>query len=194
MKNNYIGQGWLILLLAGLFGAALSGVQVGLSGRIEANKKADTMSQIPLLVPGAIKGEAMQHGDLLVYRATDESGTLAGWVIAASGQGFADKIEALIGVNADASKITGLYILSQNETPGLGNKIVDSVADSYRAQFDGKSAAGPLVVAKSGATTDNNKIDAITGATISSQSCVDIVNKAVAAFKSELARKQGGAL
>jgi electron transport complex protein RnfG len=189
MKNNYIADGWLILLLAAFFGAALAGVQLGLSGRIEANKTADTMTQIPNLVPGAATGVSTHFGDLLVYQAEDKDGKQLGWVIQAAGQGFADKIEVLIGANLDASEITGLYVLSQNETPGLGNKIVDSGASSYRAQFDGKSTAAPLTVTKNGdGSKDNEKIDAITGATISSESVVDIVNRAIEAFKTELAQ------
>ncbi|MDD4737325.1 MAG: FMN-binding protein [Kiritimatiellae bacterium] len=191
MKNNYIKQGWLILFLAVLFGVALAGVQRGLDGRIQANKKADTMSQLPNLTPGAVSGELGQYGDLMAYKTVNKAGEQVGWVLQASGQGFADKIEVLIGLNTDASDLTGLYVLFQNETPGLGNKIVASGPDSYRAQFSGKSTKEPLVVTKNGdASPDNNKIDAITGATISSQSTVDIVNSAVHKFKVALAGQE----
>ena len=191
MKNNYIKQGWLILFLAVLFGSALAAVQKGLEGRIQENKKADTMSQIPNLTPGAVQGELGQYGDLLAYKTVDQQGKQVGWVVLASGQGFADKIELLLGLNADASAITGLYILFQNETPGLGNKIVDSGAGSYRSQYVGKSTKEALIVTKNGdGALDNNKIDAITGATISSQSVADIVNNAVRKFKQELTRQQ----
>lgn len=191
MKNNYIKQGWLIVFLAVLFGASLAGVQRGLDGRIQDNKKADTMSQIPSLTPGAVQGELGQYGDLMAYKTVNAQGTQVGWVVMASGQGFADKIELLIGLNTDASAITGLYVLFQNETPGLGNRITESGAGSYRAQYIGKSTREPLTVTKNGdGSSDNNKIDAITGATISSQSVVDIVNNAVRKFKAELAGQQ----
>ncbi len=96
-----------------------------------------------------------------------------------------------MGVDAGVSQITGIYILAQNETPGLGNLITD--AEAFRDQFAGKSTMRRLVVAPRGsARPENEKIDSLTGATISSQSCVDIVNRAVAAFKTERARKQEG--
>ncbi len=214
MKNNYILQGWLILLLAVLFGAALAGVQIGLNDRIQANKNADTMTQIPNLVPGAKTGTIVPFGELRVYKADDEAGKQVGWVLQASGQGFADKIELLLGVSMDAGKITGLYILAQNETPGLGNRITfpgnvefakvqaetpaqqaayfkENGADkAFRVQFDSKSTLQPLVVTKNyDAAADNEKIDALTGATISSQSVVDIVNKTIEKFKAALANK-----
>ena len=208
MKNNYIVQGWLILVLAVLFGAALAGVQLGLSGRIEANKTADTMTQIPSLVPGSVSGDAEQLGDLLVYRTKDKQGKQTGWVVYTAGQGFADTIELLIGLNLDGSAFTGLYILAQNETPGLGNRITfpdntvysteqdaDAAArnaffakegqdKAFRLQFSGRSTQAPLTVTKANdGAPDNDKIDALTGATISSQSVVDIINKAVVQFK-----------
>ena len=189
--KTYIRDGWLILLLAVLFGAGLSGVQKGLSGKIQENKKADTMSQIPNLTPGAVRGDPMQYGELLVYKTWTAQNEQAGWVVAASGQGFADRIELLIGLNHDASIITGLYVLFQNETPGLGNKIVDEGEGTYRAQFVGKSALEPLTVTKNReAAVNNNKIDAVTGATISSDSVVDIVNRAVRSFRAQLAMQK----
>ncbi len=172
-----------------LFGSSLAAVQMGLSPRINKNKLADTMTEIPKLVPAATNGVAEHLGSLLVYKAECIDEKQVGWVVQAGGQGFADKIEVLIGLNMDASKITGLYVLSQNETPGLGNKIVDSGPGTYRAQFDGKSTATPLTVTKANdASLSNEKIDAITGATISSESVVDIVNKAVKTFKAERAK------
>jgi len=187
MKNNYIIQAWLVLLLATGFGAALAGVQYGLRDRIAANKLADTMSQIPLLVPGAKSGEPAEgFGELLVYKALGADGQLMGWVIRKGDQGFADIIELLIGVGPAGRDITGIYVLDQKETPGLGNKIIE---ESWRKQFEGKQTTPPLVVVKS-APTKEDDIEAVTGATISSEAVIGIVNKAVAQFKALL--QKGG--
>jgi electron transport complex protein RnfG len=178
MKNSYIGQAWLVLLLALCFGAGLAGVEAALKGRIQQNKLEDTLGQIPLLVPGAAKGEQQEAGEMTVYRAVSESGGLVGWVVKAGGQGFADKIELLVGLNPGATEITGLYVLDQKETPGLGNKIVEQ---DWRSQFVGKSAAAGLTVTKGTAT--GNEVEAVTGATISSDSVVGIINQAVRDFR-----------
>ena len=94
-KIKFVTDAWLVLLLALCFGAGLTGVQVALSAKIEANKLKETVGQIPALVPGAASGEKIQVGDRMVYRALDEDGDQVGWVVPAAGQGFADVIELI---------------------------------------------------------------------------------------------------
>ena len=45
-KANYLVQAWLVLVLAGGFGAALAGVHLALNDRIELNKRNETYDQI----------------------------------------------------------------------------------------------------------------------------------------------------
>jgi electron transport complex protein RnfG len=183
MKNNYLGQAWLVITLALCFGGALAGVESALSDRIKANKLAKTQSKIPELVPGAERGEPDDIGGLLVYRAVAQDKQV-GWVIPGSGPGFADRIELLIGLNVDAEVITGLAVLDQKETPGLGNKIE---GPEWREQFRGKKATESLNVSKGSIVA--NGILPISGATISSRSICAIVNRAVAEFREQLARE-----
>lgn len=183
MKSNYIAQAWLVLALAACFGGALAGVQVALSDRIDANKKAETRAQVPELVPGAASaGEARRVGELLAYPALDAAGRTVGWVVRARGQGFADVIELLIGFDADAARVTGMYVLDQKETPGLGNKISDR---DWRAQFAGKSAQTPFEIVKR-APRKPAEVEAVTGATISSDSVAAIVNKTMREFRNKI--------
>jgi electron transport complex protein RnfG len=97
-------------------------------------------------------------------------------VVKSSGSGYADKIELLVGLDADADTISGLFILDQKETPGLGNKVIET---GWRKQFIGKPVADALAVTKTGASKPI-EIDAVTGATISSDSVVQIINTALA--------------
>ena len=185
MKMDYLRQAWLVIVLSAGFGAALAGVQTSLQERIAANKLAETKTQIPVLVEGAETGKAEMIADRTVYRALAGEKQV-GWVIPAGGQGFADRIEVLVGLDKELARITGLYVLDQKETPGLGNKIID---ESWRAQFVGKPTAPPLVVVKSGASKPND-IDAVTGATISSEAVCDIVNRTVSEMSAELGTSQ----
>lgn len=183
MKNNYLTTAWLVLLLALFFGASLAGVQIALSPRIEANKLKETYKQLPKLVPEGKTSEGVKRiGDFSAYPVEDQAGQMAGWVVPGRGQGFADRIELLIGLDSGAGRITGLYVLDQKETPGLGNKIVEQ---KWRKQFAGKSASQRLEVVKS-APQEENDIQAVTGATISSDSVVAIVNKTVREFQKAL--------
>jgi len=195
-QGGHISQAWLVILLAVLYGGALAGVQTTLGPIIEKNKKDETLGKVPQLVKGAAVGETVEiqlagvDGSLqMVYRvcADDADKTHQGWVLPAGGKGFADRIEVLIGLNADASVITGLYVLDQKETPGLGDYITDQ--KRFLDQFSGRSADRPLTIAKGDPAGDGNQIRPLTGATISSKSVADIVNSAIANFQEPIRRE-----
>ena len=187
-KNSNLVQAWLVLLLAVCFGSALAAVQVKLSDTIAANKLNETLEQVPALIwgegkapesvqitPGAISvPKNGQTSSLTAYRVAQDN-KVAGWVVKADGQGYGDKLELLIGTDADVQKITGLFVLEQKETPGLGNRISEP---QWRGQFAGKSTNTPLEVVK-GQGQGPATIDAITGATISSRSVTNIVNTTI---------------
>jgi electron transport complex protein RnfG len=179
--GNYITQAWLVIVLALLYGGALAGVQLGLGPIIIENQLAETQDQIPALVQGAVKGEPISvvideatDKRVQVYRAVDAGGNVKGWVLPANGQGFADQIKVLIGLDAELTAITGLFVLEQKETPGLGDYIT---GEDFRNRFVGQSTGSPLEVVTS--DPGDQEIQALTGATISSQSVADIVNQAV---------------
>ncbi|MBN2474435.1 MAG: FMN-binding protein [Pirellulales bacterium] len=182
-KGGYVSQAWLVIVLALLYGGALAGVQTTLGPRIAENKKSETYDVIPHLVEGAARAKttertvtgAVDGKPHPVYRAVTGDGTLCGWALPATGLGFADRIDLLIGLCADASTITGIYVLEQKETPGLGNLIG---TDEFRGQFAGKRADEPIQVVTAGPVA-GNEIRALTGATISCDSVADIVNATV---------------
>lgn len=183
-KKNYIVDAWLVIFLALLYGVGLAAVQTTLGPRIVENQKNETYAQIPLLVPGSVSGEPVEvkpaGGDKIVtvYRALDDQGATAGWVIPGATQGFGDQILFLIGTDASVSKITGFFVLSQKETPGLGDFITH---DFFLKQFTGLSAAEPITVSKTQAS--GNAIKALTGATISSNSVAGGINSTLAQVK-----------
>jgi electron transport complex protein RnfG len=121
-----------------------------------------------------------------VYDARFKDGSMAGHVAKASGQGYADNIEVLLGLDAGANTITGLFILDQKETPGLGNRILEK---PWRDQFLNKPSNKHLLVVK-GKAEKAYEIDAISGATISSRSVTGIVNKTIADVKAQLVTPQ----
>ena len=200
MKNSYIGQAWLVLSLALVFGGLLAGVQAGLSGRIAANKRNETYDQIPALVTlrNLETGEVLVRADAdktveivtddgkVVYKVFSADDKHIGWVIKGAGSGFADRIELLIGLNAYASRILGMYVLDQKETPALGDKISKpDFQGRFRDKWtEDKGARAPLVAVRTATgAAPGNDILAVTGATVSSQSVCKIVNKAVDEFK-----------
>jgi electron transport complex protein RnfG len=96
-----------------------------------------------------------------------EDGEKAGYAFMASGSGYGGNIDILVGLDSGFG-IKGVSILSQTETPGVGNKITES---SFTDQFKGLSASDIALKSEGG------KIDAITGATISSRAVVDAIRE-----------------
>lgn len=208
LKNNYILQAWLVLVLAFCFGGALAGVHVTLSPTIEQNKLNETLQKIPELVLSESQKQQLESQNkslavkshsigvekpgkktfYSVYEARLPNGEAAGWVAKASGQGYADKIELLVGLDPDIRKITGIFVLDQKETPGLGNKIV---TEKWRSQFENTPLDTPLEVVKSG-KKHPTEIDAITGATISSRSVTNLINTTVKDIREPLLSMASG--
>ena len=204
IKNSNLGQAWLVLLLSIVFSVSLAAVHLNLSPVIEENKTRETMEKIPVLVSGEDSTANADSFDIskrilnidkngitksyTVYDALDKTGTVAGHVVKATGQGYADKIELLLGLDPDGKTITGLFILDQKETPGLGNKIVE---DAWRNQYVGKSSDSSLVVIK-GKSVNDNEIDSVSGATISSRAVTDIVNSTIADLKTKIMLPESG--
>lgn len=199
LKDLFIFQAWLVLLLASFFGAALAGIQLTLSPKIEANKLNETLEKVPELILGADAAKNFTDGSrqmdidrqfidaggkkYSVFQAKTD-GQTDGWVVKASGQGYADRIELLVGVDAKSETITGLFILDQKETPGLGNKIMEP---AWRNQFNNKSTQQQMTAVKTKAAAPN-EINAITGATISSKAVCDIVNQTLNNLRQPLAK------
>ena len=96
-----------------------------------------------------------------------EDGEKAGYAFMASGSGYGGNIDIMVGLDSGFG-IKGVSILSQTETPGVGNKITES---SFTDQFKGLSASDIALKSEGG------KIDAITGATISSRAVVNAVKE-----------------
>lgn len=192
-RGSLLGQAWLVLCLSLVFGAALAAVEVGLKPRIIENKRNETFGQIPSLVPGASRQastEAEINGHT-VFEARAEDGGQVGWVVPARGQGFAGTIEVLVGLDLEATRITGIYVLDQKETPGLGDYITDE--QRFRRWFRDQPTGQPLEVVKTEPAPASGKIRALTGATISSDAVTDIVNRRVTTFKTELVTLAAGA-
>lgn len=117
-----------------------------------------------------------------VLAVNDASGNAEGYVIAAvSPNGYGGDIQIAVGITKDGV-ITGFDVISNSETAGLGSKCTEP---EFKNQFAGKSAS-TLEVTKSGAAADN-QIDAISGATITSNAVTEAVNAAIVFYQENFA-------
>jgi RnfABCDGE-type electron transport complex G subunit len=181
--SNLLSQAWLVLVLAAVYGAILAFLQTTLDPIIKANVRNETFSLIPLLVGNPPTYETSKEfpityengKNLTVYQAVDTEGNNLGWVIPASALGFADRIHVLVGLDPECKQITGIRVIDQKETPGLGDLIRN---ESFINQFEGKSTDESLTIVKR-APSASHEILSVTGATISSVTVADAVNQAI---------------
>lgn len=106
----------------------------------------------------------------------DSSDDVVGYVInVTSNEGYGGSISFAMGVQKDGT-LNGISFLSIAETPGLGMK---ADTDEFKNQFAGKKG-DMLVYTKSGASAAN-EIDAISGATVTTNAVTNGVNAGLAA-------------
>ena len=110
----------------------------------------------------------------VAIEAKDASGEVVGHVInSLSNDSYGGAVKLSIGFDVDGT-ITGVGIRETSDTPGLGLKAKD---DDYRNQYVGKNCES-LSVTKSGSASDT-EINAISGATITSNATTNAVNAAL---------------
>ena len=104
-----------------------------------------------------------------------------------SSEAYDGTLELSVGIAADGT-VKGVEMLSISETAGLGMKAAE---EDYASQYAGKQVE-EFTVTKTGATADN-EIDAISGATITSDAVTRAVNSGLAYYRA-LMEETGGEL
>jgi Na+-translocating ferredoxin:NAD+ oxidoreductase subunit G len=194
----FIQQSWLLLVCSFVFGLLMAAANAAWQDRISYNQNVVKFNNIAReIFPkasdfiSAIDNVELDLGKsgkatTSVKKAVDSSGGVFGWTFVCQGSGFADVVRLVMGVDADFKKIVGYGVLQSSETPGFGDQIKQPY---YRQQFV-DAPAGELVLSKIG---DAKKIDseivAISGATISSQAVVDMINKSLPQVKKAMKEK-----
>lgn len=131
---------------------------------------------------GGSQGNGVEIGT--VFKALAGDGTLLGYVInTTSSEGYGGDISLMMGVRMDGT-VNGISLLAIAETPGLGMQAGDVLVPQYA----GKNVPS-FIYTKSGAVNDN-EIDAISGATVTTAAVNNAVNGGLTYFNNTL--KEGG--
>ena len=161
----------LNLILTCLVSGCIIGVVYFLTGPIATVKaeqnKQDSMKS---LVPDADKFVPVE-GEKDTFVA-EKGGQKVAYIIPTAPKGYGGPIKMLTAVKADGTVID-YAVLEANETPGLGDKGAKS---PFKDQFKGKKAENLEVTKEHGV---KDKIQALTGATISSRAFTLGVKQAV---------------
>ena len=115
-----------------------------------------------------------------VMLAQDGAGNTLGYVLTGTThEGYGGDIQFTMGITNEGT-LNGISLLSIAETPGLGMR----AEEVLKPQFGGKSAE-KYEYTKTGAVAEN-QIDAISGATITTNAVVNGVNAGLFYFQNEL--------
>ncbi|NOR14666.1 MAG: FMN-binding protein [Candidatus Aminicenantes bacterium] len=170
----------LVLTMVGLIsGSLLSIVGLLTTERIELNRLREIEAAITFVIPGAVTSVKLYEEEkFTVYAGQDGEGMALGYAVYASGTGFQDIIKLMFGTDPAIQRLNSLTILEQKETPGLGAKITDALA--FLRFWEKKDLSRPLTLRKPAAGSPEElatyEINTITGATISSEKVLQMVN------------------
>ncbi len=154
--------------------------------QIEEERREESLKDV---LPQAVSFEERKE----YYIGYSPEGEIVGYSFLTEGKGYSSIIKTMVGINLKG-EITGIKILYQNETPGLGARIVEVpkvktiwkvLADILRGegvkpleakpwfqeQFKGKVAEELEILP--------GKIEGITGATISSRAVTESIRERI---------------
>ena len=182
MKKNTPFNMILVLTLTAVFvGGMLAGFFKFVEPKIEENRLREerqaVFSVLPNVADYRVIEKRIDKKDVVkIFRGVDKDGKLVGYAFLASGPGFQGIITMMVGLNVDMKHLTGLKVLEQVETPGLGDKIREKW---FEDQFKGLSIEPKIEYIKNRKPEKPNQIQSITGATITTKAVANIINKRV---------------
>jgi electron transport complex protein RnfG len=159
----------VVTLFGALSGGLLAGVRAGTKERIEYQQikfvKGPAIQEImkgcsndPLSTRFKIK-DGKEERSFFVGVFEGKPNTVA---FETSGKGYGGDIGVVVAVNIENDQIVGVGVTTHRETPGVGSRAKTDV--KFAAQFKGQPVGEPFKV-----KADGGKIDALSGATVSSR-------------------------
>ena len=174
--------GNMVLVLAGIClvcSALLGTVYAVTKAPIEASELRKVNEAIAAVTPAFdnVPSEAVRDVEGgQIYTATN-AGEPVGYAVKVSVGGFGGPLQIMVGFTPDGT-VYNTSVISHQETPGLGAKLVDENI-APRVQVKGKNPAASNISVRK----DGGEIDAITASTITSRAFLKGVNAAYEVFK-----------
>ncbi|MBQ7726634.1 MAG: RnfABCDGE type electron transport complex subunit G [Clostridia bacterium] len=112
------------------------------------------------------------------YDTAVENGETIAYIFVTASKGYGGTVSVMTAVDPQGTVQSVAILDVSNETPGLGQ---NAAKENFYRQFSGKTAGISLL--KNGAQEDQNEINAVTGATITSTAVTRAVNEALDQFE-----------
>ena len=191
-KGGFMKDAMILFAITLVSGACLGGVYEITKAPIAAAEMAAKAEAYKTVLPAAEtfeeagSADALGYGNVTVDEAVsgkDASGAEVGYVVTSTSKdGYGGAITVSVGIEADGT-VSGIEFLTLAETAGLG---MNADKPEWKGQYAGKNVDS-FTVTKNGASAEN-EINAISGATITSNAVTGAVNGAVYYVKNCLAQ------
>ena len=196
MKNSFIYPIIFMMAVTAIFISVLAGLNFVTADTISFNQESQLQQKIlyifDILPEGGMEKDIervfnesvieKEWGELRGY-AFIQGGKEIAYAIPINGAGLWGSIIGYIGLSADYSEIIGIEFVTQNETPGLGGRISE---DSYKEQFRGIDISGKTENFIISSPEPGSNVDAIAGATQTSNAVVKLINDDIKIFLREV--------
>ena len=175
MEKNSTKNLVLTLTIIGIISALiLTFVYEWTTPYIQANQAEQQKQAINEVLPGVDEVKEVEKDAKTFYEGYNSEGNRIGIAYQTSGGGYNGPIEIMVGVNLDQNEIYRFSVLTHEETPGLGARITEA---EFKSNFENKSFGDYKVVKTP--PSEENEVQAVAGATISSESATRIIEGAV---------------
>lgn len=177
-SSNVFNLAFFLFFISALCASLVSGVH-GMTAPIIAKMEAETLkASYAEVYPGFDSFKQVENQqtvesikDILIV---EKKGQPVGVIYKVVSQGYSGSIDILLAFDIASQKLTGVKILKQTETPGLG---ANAEKPKFTEQFIQKNAKEELTVVKEKAK-GASEIEAITASTITSKAVVLGINTA----------------
>jgi electron transport complex protein RnfG len=158
----------VLLVICVVAGGVLAFVYKKTAPIIEENKKIEEENARKEVLPIAVHFEPIYEGEqILFYKGFDQNEKLVGYAFQCAREGYGSTIQTMVGIDT-LLQMTGIKIISQQETPGLG---ANSSKSEFAERFKNKNPATIRV------DKDGGNIVSITGATISTRAITNSIRE-----------------
>ena len=130
--------------------------------------------------------QEQMRGGITTYVYTPSGNNDGAIAMRFAGPGLWGPIKGFLAMDPEITKIQGITFYEQEETPGLGGEIVKP---SFRDKFVGllirDEAGKPGIIIKNGGEAAANKVDGISGATMTCDKVQEMLNEAIKSIVEE---------
>ncbi len=204
----------VLLIIASVAGFAIALTYERTKGKIEEQKLLNEQKSLSAIFPeGTTISEQKGTSSLPDYWVGKNGEDIIGYAFKGLGKGYSSDIQFIVGINPEGI-ILGLIVLEQTETPGLGTRVQEVVSTKYiwnafggdkeeeippwfTTQFKNIDVTKNINIDKSGEwhklsaeqrdkLLKDNKITALTGATISTNAVKSGVKKYAYEYLTEI--------